>query len=143
MWWPRPTSRIYVRSVPLALRRRTGVLVFIESVYKADGVQVGRPRPKKLTDCVIPRCLLYLCYTCVYTVLYLAPLHRSAAMKVVKTLGLVEGRVLRRLGMQETVWHEQFTRQGGTNLVVNSLAVESDRRLEPGIVHRALEALQR
>ena len=58
-------------------------------------------------------------------------------------LGLVEGRRLRRMGIQETIWHELFTRQGGAGLVVYSLMLDSDRRLEPRMVHDALGALQR
>ena len=64
-------------------------------------------------------------------------------MQAAAILGLVEGRRLRRMGIQETLWHAVFTRRAGTSLMVYSLVLDSDRQLEPGMVHRALEALQR
>ena len=58
-------------------------------------------------------------------------------------LGLVEGRRLRRMGVQETLWHKLFLRRQGASLLVYSLVLDSDRRLEPEMVHGALAALQR
>ncbi|XP_037078446.1 uncharacterized protein LOC119099409 [Pollicipes pollicipes] len=56
---------------------------------------------------------------------------------------LREGQVLRRLGLQESMWHEVFTRLGGTSLLQYSLVVDSERQLEPPKVRAALEAMQR
>ena len=64
-------------------------------------------------------------------------------MQAAAILGVVEGRRLRRMGIQETLWHMAFTRRAGGGLMVYSLVLDSDRRLDTGMVHRALEDLQR
>ncbi|XP_043188962.1 uncharacterized protein LOC122363573 [Amphibalanus amphitrite] len=58
-------------------------------------------------------------------------------------LALVEGRRLRRMGLQESGWNRLFLRQQGTGLLVYSLVIDSQRRLEPEHVRSALAALQR
>ncbi|XP_043190068.1 uncharacterized protein LOC122364073 [Amphibalanus amphitrite] len=54
-----------------------------------------------------------------------------------------EGRALRRLGTQETMWHELFTRRAGTSLLQYSLLLRSERPLQADTVRDALADLQR
>ena len=51
--------------------------------------------------------------------------------------------LLRRLGTQEGLWHQLFTRRQGSGMLVYSLVIDSQRRLQPETVRLALAALQR
>ena len=54
-----------------------------------------------------------------------------------------EGRSLRRLGVQESMWHAMFTGRAGTSLLQYSLLLQSERPLETDTVRAALGELQR